>query len=51
VNNASYSDKPQVKSFVDFYIENQAEVAALAIFIGLTDEQVATATEELASLG
>ena len=51
VNNASYSDKPQVKSFVDFFIENQAEVAALAIFIGLTDEQVATATEELASLG
>lgn len=51
VNNASYTDKPQVKSFVDFYIENQAEVAALAIFIGLTDEQVAIATEELASLG
>lgn len=51
VNNASYTDKPQVKSFVDFYIENQAEVAALAIFIGLTDEQVAVATEELASLG
>ncbi len=51
VNNASYTDKPQVKSFVDFYIENQSEVAALAIFIGLTDEQVAIATEELASLG
>jgi phosphate transport system substrate-binding protein len=51
VNNASYTGKPQVKSFVDFYIENQAEVAALAIFIGLTDDQVATATEELASLG
>ena len=51
VNNASYTDKPQVKSFVDFYIANQAEVAALAIFIGLTDEQVAIATEELASLG
>jgi phosphate transport system substrate-binding protein len=51
VNNASYTDKPQVKSFVNFYIENQAEVAALAIFIGLTEDQVATATEELASLG
>lgn len=51
VNNASYTDKPQVKSFVDFYIENQAEVAELAIFIGLTEDQVATATEELASLG
>lgn len=51
VSNASYADKPQVKSFVNFYIENQAAVADLAIFIGLTDEQVATATEELASLG
>lgn len=51
VNNASYAEKPQVKSFVDFYIENQAAVAELAIFIGLTEEQVATATEELASLG
>ncbi len=51
VKNESYTDKPQVKSFVDFYIANQAEVASLAIFIGLTDEQVAVATEELASLG
>ena len=51
VNNSSYTDKPQVKSFVDFYIENQADIASLAIFIGLTDEQVAIATEGLASLG
>lgn len=51
VNNASYAEKPQVKSFVDFYIENQAEVAALALYIGLTDEQVAVAKEELATLG
>ena len=51
VSNGSYTDKPQVKSFVDFYIENQADIASLAIFIGLTEEQVAIATEELASLG
>ncbi|PTW90650.1 phosphate ABC transporter substrate-binding protein (PhoT family) [Microbacteriaceae bacterium MWH-Ta3] len=51
VNNASYAEKPQVKSFVDFYIENQAEVAALALYIGLTDEQVAVAKDELATLG
>lgn len=51
VNNASYSEKPQVKSFLDFYIEKQSEIAELAIFIGLTTEQVAVAKKELESLG
>jgi phosphate transport system substrate-binding protein len=51
VNNASYSEKPQVKSFLDFYIEKQSEIAELAIFIGLTAEQVAVAKKELESLG
>ena len=51
VNNASYMEKAQVKKFVDFYMENQAEVAALATFIPLTDEQAAVAAEELASIG
>ena len=51
VNNASYTDKPQVKSFIDFFVESQAEVAEAALFVPLTDEQVTTATEELASLG
>ncbi len=50
VNNASYAEKPQVKSFVDFYVENAAEAASLALLIGLTDEQVTTAKDELASL-
>ena len=44
-------EKAQVKSFVDFYMENQAEVATLATFIPLTDEQAAVAAEELASIG
>ncbi|GAA4368869.1 PstS family phosphate ABC transporter substrate-binding protein [Agromyces bauzanensis] len=51
VNNASYADKPQVKAFVDFYVENEAEAAEAALVIGLTEEQKATAQDELATLG
>ncbi|MHA7263766.1 PstS family phosphate ABC transporter substrate-binding protein [Arthrobacter sp. TMN-37] len=51
VANAAYADKPEVKTFVDYYVENANEVAEAALFIGLTDEQQATATEQLASIG
>lgn len=51
VNNASYTDKAQVKAFVDFYVANSLEVAGLALFVPLTEEQVTVAQEELASLG
>lgn len=51
VANASYLEKPQVKSFVDWYVENATEVAESALFVPLTEEQVATAADELASLG
>ena len=51
VNNASYTDKSQVKAFVDFYVENSLEIADLALFVPLTDDQITTAQEELASLG
>jgi ABC-type phosphate transport system substrate-binding protein len=51
VSNTSYVEKAQVKKFVDFYVANQADVAALATFIPLTDEQAAVAVDELASLG
>lgn len=51
VNNASYVDKEQVKSFIDFYVANSAEIAERALFVPLTDDQVTTATDELASLG
>ncbi|MHA6522917.1 PstS family phosphate ABC transporter substrate-binding protein [Tessaracoccus sp. G1721] len=50
VANKAYTEKPQVKSFVDFYVENEAEIAESALFVGLTEEQKATAQEELASL-
>jgi phosphate binding protein len=51
VSNASYAEKPQVKEFVDFYVENEAEIADAALFIGLTEEQKATAQDSLASVG
>lgn len=50
VANASYTDKPEVKAFVDFYVASSLEVAEAALFVPLTEEEVATATEELASL-
>lgn len=51
VNNASYTDKPQVKAFVDYFVSEAVTVAEAALFVPLTDEQITLATEELASLG
>ena len=51
VSNASYTDKPQVKAFVDFFVENSVSIAEAALFVPLTEEQITTAAEELASLG
>jgi len=51
VANASYTDKPQVKAFVDYFAENAVAVAETALFVPLTEEQIATATEQLATLG
>jgi phosphate binding protein len=51
VANASYTDKPEVKAFVDYFVENALAVAEAALFVPLTDEQITTATDELASLG
>ncbi len=39
VNNASAADKPQVKAFVDFYAQNDADIAEAAQYIPLNDEQ------------
>jgi phosphate binding protein len=50
VSNDSYASKPQVRAFIDFYIENEDEVADLALFIGLTPAQKETATAALATL-
>jgi len=51
VNNASYVEKEQVKAFVDFYVANSLDIAERALFVPLTEEQVTTASDELASLG
>lgn len=51
VNDASYADKPQVKGFVDFYVETSLDVAERARVVPLTDAQIEIAQEELASLG
>lgn len=50
VNNASYAENEAVRAFVDYYVENEAQIAEEALFIGLTEEQKTTAEEELASL-
>lgn len=51
VANASYTDKPQVKAFVDYFVAEAVTVAEAALFVPLTDEQITVAAEELASLG
>jgi phosphate transport system substrate-binding protein len=38
VNNASYNDKPAVKEYVDFYIENLEQIAEAAQYIPLSEE-------------
>lgn len=50
VNNANYAENEAVRAFVDFYLENEEQIAADALFIDLTDEQKQTAQDELASL-
>jgi phosphate transport system substrate-binding protein len=50
VKHASYEDKPEVRAFVDFYVENEAQVSEDALFIGLTPEQKQTAQDELGSI-
>jgi phosphate transport system substrate-binding protein len=43
-------ERPEVAAFVDFYIENQAEIAEAALFIPLTDEQVSEVESEVQEL-
>lgn len=50
VNNAKYAENEAIQAFVDFYLANEEQIAADALFIDLTDEQVQTAQDELASL-
>jgi phosphate transport system substrate-binding protein len=43
--------REEVGAFLDFYIANEEEIAANALFIGLTDEQQQEAEEKVATLG
>lgn len=48
---ASIADKPEVKAFAEFYVNNSGEIAEAAGFIPLTEEQKQTALDQIASLG
>jgi phosphate transport system substrate-binding protein len=50
VNNKSYSDKAQVATYVDFYIDNLADITEAAQFIGLNDEQLSETQSALDGL-
>ncbi|GAB3235091.1 hypothetical protein GCM10027447_32640 [Glycomyces halotolerans] len=43
-------EKEEVKAFVEYFVSNSGDIAEAAGFIGLTEEQEATATEELNTL-
>ncbi|GIU85527.1 MAG: hypothetical protein KatS3mg009_0042 [Acidimicrobiia bacterium] len=44
------AQRPEVKAFLEFYLENQETITEEALFVPLTEEQLATAREELAAI-
>jgi phosphate transport system substrate-binding protein len=42
--------RPEVKAFVEFYLENQAEITEQALFVPMTDEQLSKAQNKVARL-
>lgn len=50
VNNKKYADNDAVSTYVDFYIENLADITEIGKFIGLNDEQTSATKEALAGL-
>ena len=51
VNDASYTDNAAVKEYVDFYIENLAEIAEVGKFIPLSEELYAETQSALEGIG
>lgn len=47
----SVANKPEVKAFAEFYVENSEEIAEAAGFIPLTEEQKQEALSQIAGLG
>jgi phosphate transport system substrate-binding protein len=50
VNKASYTDKPQVSAFVDYYAKNITDIVKLAQFIPLNDEQTSELEDKASTL-
>lgn len=50
VNKAKFNESEAVRSFTEFLVANEADASAASGFIALSESQVATAKEELASL-
>ena len=42
--------RPEVQAFLEFYIENEKEIAEQALYVELSDEQQAEAEEKIANL-
>ncbi len=51
VSNKAAADKPQVKAFIDFFAQNDADIAKAAQYIPLNDEQRAKLQQDAGSLG
>lgn len=47
----SVADKPEVKAFAEYYVENSEQIAEAAGFIPLTEEQKQEALDQIAQLG
>ena len=50
VNNMQYNDNEAVKAYVDYYIENLADIAEIALFIPLSDELYTSTQDALAGI-
>ena len=42
--------RPEVKSFLEFYVDNEQEIAESALFVDLTDEQTEAAKQKVATV-
>ncbi|HWM00294.1 MAG TPA: PstS family phosphate ABC transporter substrate-binding protein [Nocardioidaceae bacterium] len=51
VNEKSYSDKPQVASYVDFYVQNLQKITEAAKYIQLNGQQEQATQDALSGLG
>jgi len=50
INNEKYKNNAALRGFVDFYVENEEQIATEALYIDLTDEQKKKAQDQLASV-